>query len=264
MAGEISRAEIGDRLTAALGRASAATDSDRQRAEIVAGELDELGVLVPRSRAQDMAGVFRHPVVAGITLAVVSGILASLVIPSLTRVWQDRPRELELKRSLVEEVSQSVTNTLVSTRVRARDLGKGWNPDRHRVYNETTQTWLLSSANIGAQLTTYFPDSVTTWRTYERIVHDYLVYAFNAAAGPAGKRIAAAQRKKVATHLRVVSFLDPNAEQEKHTWLAGQPADPFVDVNEISKLLLFERDQLTSEIVDSGASGFSHGFWILT
>src|SRR6478609_6041343 len=115
MAGEISRAEIVDRLTAALGRSSAATDSDRQRAEIVAG------VLVPRSRAQDMAGVFRHPVVAGITLAVVSGILASLVIPSLTRVWQDRPRELELKRSLVEEVSQSVTNTLVSTRVRARD-----------------------------------------------------------------------------------------------------------------------------------------------
>lgn len=60
---------------------------------------------------------------------------------------------------------------------------------------------------------------MTTWRTYERIVHDYLAYAFNVAAGRDRKNIAAAQRKEIATHLRHVSFFDPNAEQEKNAWL---------------------------------------------
>jgi len=56
MAGEISRDEIVDRLAAALRRSSVTTDRDRQRAEAVARELDELGVFARRSRARAVAG----------------------------------------------------------------------------------------------------------------------------------------------------------------------------------------------------------------
>jgi hypothetical protein len=52
-----------------------------------------------------MAKALRHPIVVGAVLALLSGLLASLLIPALTRVWQDRPKELALKRELVERIS---------------------------------------------------------------------------------------------------------------------------------------------------------------
>lgn len=263
MAGGISRNEIIDRLTAALGSITA--DRDRQRAEVVARELGELGLLGRRSLAQDVAGIFRHPVVAGSTLAVISGILASLVIPAVTRVWQDRPRELELKRSLVGKLSESVTQTVLSTRYTAGDLaGVKDDDERHTLAASalirTTQSWRITSANVRAELTTYFRGTVlpATWSNYESIVSAYTVYALNI------KRIQNRKRTDIVKHFKALHFRAASAENEKNTWLGGKPENHLADVRAISELLLLERDQLTSDIVDARAAGFSHGFWILT
>src|SRR5215210_1177696 len=53
-------------------------------------------------------GLLRHPLVVGAAL----GVLASVLIPSLTRVWQERPRELALKRELVERISTLATEAI--------------------------------------------------------------------------------------------------------------------------------------------------------
>lgn len=51
--------------------------------------------------------ILRHPLVVGGLVAVISGVVASLLIPAVTRSCQDRPRELALKRDLVERVSKA-------------------------------------------------------------------------------------------------------------------------------------------------------------
>ena len=53
-----------------------------------------------------------HPVVVGTALALISGLIASVLFPAMTRSWQDRPRELALKRELVTDISEASTNAI--------------------------------------------------------------------------------------------------------------------------------------------------------
>jgi hypothetical protein len=49
-------------------------------------------------RRPSFTPVLRHPLVVGALLALLSGVFASLLIPALTRSWQDRPKELALNK----------------------------------------------------------------------------------------------------------------------------------------------------------------------
>ena len=60
-------------------------------------------------------------------------------------------------------------------------------------------------------------------------------------------------------------FDTPIARNTRRTFLAEQQVlDVVGEVRMISELLLYERDQLNSTIVGTGAAGFNHGFWILS
>jgi hypothetical protein len=104
-------------------------------------------------RTSLLAAALRHPVVVGALLALVSGIFASLLIPSLTRVWQDRPRELALKRDLVARMSREAT-AAADGAVGGLEVERG---RRAVFYDRLIKRWRLESSVIGSELTTYFP-----------------------------------------------------------------------------------------------------------
>ena len=216
-----------------------------------------------------LSAAFRHPVVVGATLAIISAFLASLVIPSITRVWQDRPRELALKRGLIEDISMSATDVVIRTRYFAQSVGYAPYKNRRReFFTEKSRGWRSTGALVGAQVETYFHDSdvVAAWRGYENAIGDYLVYAANAGAPrQSGNRMAIyGSRPRLVAHFGQLEFDTPIAESTRRTFLGErQVLDVVREVRMISELLLYERDQLNSTIVATGAAGFSHGFWIL-
>jgi hypothetical protein len=268
---ETRRDEIIERLAAALRHASITTDRDRQRAEAAIRELDQLGLLAQSSRTQNVAGALRHPVVVGATLAVLSGILASLVIPALTRVWQDRPRELELKRGLIENISQPVTDAVIRTRYFQHDVGFDWNKDRRRAFfTNTNRRWRIDSALVDAQLATYYTNSAlpASWRRYVDAVTSYFTYATSAGSPRWRDSLMTVHgsRPSLVDFFRHTRFTPGSkAEKSRAEFIAEEDLkkdDISHEIVLISDLLLAKRDQLASEVVDSEASGFSHGFWI--
>jgi hypothetical protein len=267
---EERRDEIVERLAAALRHASVATDRDRNRAEAVVRELDHLGLLSGRSRTQEVAGLLRHPVVVGATLAIVSGILASLVIPALTRVWQDRPRELELKRGLIEKISEPVTDDVIRTRYFQHDVAFVDSPRRRTFFTAINRNWRIDSAIVDAQLATYYTRSAlpALWRRYVDAVTSYLTYATSAGA-PRWRNALMdvyGSRPSLVDYFRKVAFSPKSkAEERRRQFLAEKELakkDISDEVRLMSDLLLDRRDQLASDVVAAKASGFSHGFWI--
>jgi hypothetical protein len=202
-------------------------------------------------RPSGWAAALRHPVVAGSLLAVITGIFASVLIPSLTRVWQDRPRELALKRELVARISREG-----STAVDSASVGVG--PRRGQAfYDRTIRRWRTESSIIGAELTTYFPTSAARrkWQDYAGIVN-YVLHAVAYDEGPG-----LASDSLVRDHFRRVRFDDPVNESMRKGVIRGAVAKAE-SVLTVSVLLLEERDEIAADIVEAEAAGFSHGFWI--
>src|SRR6185295_740582 len=55
-----------------------------------------------------LARVLAHP----LTITFAGAVLAAIVLPLVTREWQDRQNELDLKRSLVERVAEASTTAV--------------------------------------------------------------------------------------------------------------------------------------------------------
>ena len=61
-----------------------------------------------RSRRARIGSFVKHPLV----LVILGGVFSALLIPQITREWQDRQREQEIKQSLLEEISTSATTAV--------------------------------------------------------------------------------------------------------------------------------------------------------
>jgi 2-oxo-4-hydroxy-4-carboxy--5-ureidoimidazoline (OHCU) decarboxylase len=136
-------------------------------------------------------------------LLVLGGLLSALLIPQITRQWQDRQSEKEIKRSLLEEISTSATtgirqgNSLVtacvepssepdnagepkpvcaptppSKQIRAAGGEPGENVSE--VYAVLRNNWLIRRSTARSRIITYFPDLYGCWYSYERAIADYL------------------------------------------------------------------------------------------
>lgn len=211
-----------------------------------------------------MAKALRHPIVVGATLALLSGLLASLLIPALTRVWQDRPKELALKRELVERISSDTTAAVDEARFRYVAFEKKGLTiaEANALVLGMTRQWEVKSSIITAELTTYFQDTALLrhWRQFARLVPRYIrssvglnVREFKGSPDPdlpvlvdhfGGRR--AVFGKRATSKSRDFSSLEEGA----------------LVVHYLPPLLFRERDNLLDGVVDTPASGFSHGWWI--
>jgi hypothetical protein len=209
------------------------------------------------------ASVLRHPLVVGAGIAVISGVFAGVFFPALTRVWQDRPKELALKQSIVERISRDSTDaTDAALFFGLRNPGTFISVDpttmspaaRTAALKRSLRVFLRESSVIGSELRTYFPNSSlpTRWHEYERAMRRYFELM-----GTHPRQDAFFEIYHLQEHFGSLKFPPGYAENERRSIVK------VFSITGAADLLAAERDLIDSEVVESNASGFSHGFWIL-
>jgi len=227
------------------------TDHDRERADDIVQELEELKVYAQRQPSALFAAL-RHPVIVGALLAVFTGLFASVLVPSLTRVWQDRPRELALKQALVARISREATRAVGG----AFDGLSMSERQRQGHYARVRARWRIESAIIGSELTTYFPASRAhrEWQSYALSVNDFLLDAIDR-----DPEDALFLDDTFSSLFRLVRFDNRIHEAARKALVDGRLE---MTALRVEALLIVERDEIAADIVESEASGFSHGFWL--
>jgi hypothetical protein len=239
-----------------------------------------IGVETDRSkteRTESWLSVLRHPLVVGAVLAVLSGLFASLVIPAVTRVWHHRPNELALKQAIVERISQRATLTIAKgTSFASIPLEKVGFNERIASLDDAEQTWQVDSAGVASQLNTYFRHSAasTQWHDFTDAVSQFLEYSAETISGRPVQQSRQAtfervqhqdqvdkangdQLNQIAKFFRGTSFSDPAAERLRKGFVSSPTAFPHA----VAQLLDDWKLELSSLVLDSNASGFSHGYW---
>jgi hypothetical protein len=187
-------------------------------------------------------------------VAVASAALIYLVIPQLTRGWQNHEKVLEVKTNLVGDMSDAVAKAVMSGRFLGSGLIRRATDDPHatqQAFNDAFQGWTTNSAVIGSQLAAYFPDSdlVRQWRSYSMVVSDFLQLS---VGGQRADRVQ--QLVEIATYF-------PHLHRGNRDWwraLLERNDEPTFqqDYAELSKFILLERDGFVQRVLDSHASGF--------
>jgi len=155
----------------------------------------------------------RHPLV----IAVLAGAFSALLIPQITREWQDRQREQELKQSLLEEISNSSTTAvrqgiaLASGHARAAGGQEGQGVGD--VYLVLRNSWLIRRASSRSRIIVYFPNLYACWYSYERAVSDYLSLAVadKTPADESGRRARVRSLRRYVNADFAQSYVDPGA-----------------------------------------------------
>ena len=88
-------------------------------------------------------------------LLVVGALLTSLLLPSITRRWQDHQRRLDLQDQLVSEITREATKFIVAAH-HAHDQKLSARP--------AVETWKVESAVIQSRLFGYYPTDINAPR----------------------------------------------------------------------------------------------------
>lgn len=113
-----------------------------------------------------------HPLV----LLLVGALISSVLVPSITRRWQDHLRELEFKSELVTEMVEKSTQFL--TAVQIAHVAS----EPHGV-NDAYRQWQIDSAVILSRLRTHYPqqDVADGWSEFSFLAVDlYALRGFEA------------------------------------------------------------------------------------
>jgi hypothetical protein len=203
-----------------------------------------------------------HPVAVGTALALISGLIASVLFPAMTRTWQDRPRELALKRDLVTDVSEAATAALSRGNIFAykTELEKTSKAERIQNLTRELSDWEVASSAIGSQLATYFGKTTLPrqWMAYQSAVGAYIEFTSKANEKYHPEL-------GLIDHLKSVRYEEPELEQlRKEVASTPEGSLPGSSFNRIIglDLLSAERDQIARRILAEDAAGFSHGFSI--
>ena len=103
-----------------------------------------------------LANISEHP----LFLLVLGAILTGLVLPSITRRWQNYQKELDLKTDLVAEMSASLMTILMTfefSLLHTSDGAEIGNKGDSEL-TEKSKEWKIWSCVIGSKLHAYFPD----------------------------------------------------------------------------------------------------------
>jgi hypothetical protein len=122
------------------------------------------------SRLAELAKWLANPLVVTVVAAVLSGLL----IPYVSRGWQNHQKALEVKTGLVTQMSESSSGTVATSRFLAASLIPA-SSDPQPVWNEAYRTWVTESSSIGAKLQAYVSRGTGDhWRSFGYTVTDFL------------------------------------------------------------------------------------------
>jgi hypothetical protein len=143
-----------------------------------------------------------------LVIAILAAAFSALLIPAVTRRWQDTQNERDLKQSLLEQISTSGT-AAVSHGLSLADgelLAAGGQPgeDHGDVYQSLRDTWFTDRADARSRILVYFSGLYTCWYSFDHAVADYLSLG---AGDRSPSRIASLQRYVGGAFAK--SYVDP-------------------------------------------------------
>ena len=217
----------------------------------------------PRSRF----AFLRHPLLVGAAVAVISAFFASLLIPSITQVTQDRPKELELKRGIVERIAGATGTALGKGRaIASGDLvAAGGQPGQQpqTVYRQVMTDWGIDASTVDGEITTYFGhgDTWQGWATLSESTKRFLeltsVHSLDVRkrneeylCSELGAYVSSPRRQE---DLRGYCRVHALSDKKKFLNVAFG----------LSLVLEDARDAVTLDIVETPAAGFRHSPWSL-
>jgi hypothetical protein len=209
-------------------------------------------------------------------------IIASILVPAVTRQWADRPKELDFKNSLIKDLSDStastidtarfiVANTLPESKVTflaCKDAVKTKTPEstkacnaqkleeakaEQRAYNEMKDSWIRRGAILNSELRAYYSDdsSISTeGQDYIDAVTKYVRMA-STLCDPNDARY-------------VISYLDakrdarllPLISQLKSDECEAKPSKYVNGYSTMGDQLLERRKQLAEPLLTTHAQGY--------
>ena len=181
-------------------------------------------------------------------VAVVAALLGSLLIPSITRKWQNHQKALEIQTGLVSDMSQSVSSAVANSRFIAAGLVA--RPSSQQAWNDLYRDWTTSGASIGARIRAYFgPTVANDWQAYTYALTDYV-----------GLSVPSSDRRSQVEEIYAYRNHLGGAKLTRPQWLtlAQNPAsgDFQTAYAQLGRALLARQDQLVQQVLSSHVSGF--------
>jgi hypothetical protein len=113
-----------------------------------------------------------------LVIAILAGAFSALVIPQVTREWQDTQNERDLKQSLLEQISTSgtaaVSHGLSLANGQLLAAGGQAGESHGDVYQSLRNTWFTDRADARSRVLVYFPGLYTCWYSFDHAIADYL------------------------------------------------------------------------------------------
>jgi hypothetical protein len=219
-----------------------------------------------------------------LVIAILAGAFSALLIPAITRQWQDTQSERDLKQKLLEQISTSGTAAISHALSLANGqlIAAGGQPDEGHadVYQSLRDSWFTDRADARSRILVYFPRLFTCWYSFDHAVADYLSLG---AGDRSASRIANLQQYVEGDF--AASYVDPTAPDGCKP-LAGLPPavrSRFAQLKAIAiwRALAFPGDRpkfknayailgeemdvamerVVDTIVKTHARGFSHGLF---
>jgi hypothetical protein len=262
-------------------------DGVSRELDVASGEAEQL-----RTRGRDRTPWYTdlgrkaiRPAVWVLALAV-----TSLLIPAITKQWADRPKELELRTSLVDRIGESAAQTINTARFivadtlpdatlralvcgeaeetqdpaqlgRCREMREKETTAEQTAHIDAKSAWLQKGAVLESQLAAYFPGSDLS-REGKAYVNAVRIYLF-LASGVCGE-------KREEANGKLLRYLgeDPSDPQwaPLHDLTEEQCAQKSADLEfrsvygPLGDRMLAKRLDLLVLLNESDAEGFSVGF----
>ena len=186
--------------------------------------------------------------------------VASLFVPALTKQWNDRKQELQVKEELATSISSVVADAVYSAESVEAKGEAAERHDRHEVIHQ----WLRDRAAIEPRLVVYFggSDAAKWWFSSKSIGYRNAVLVF--------AHLACCDEKQREVHVRWLrKFIGTETSSTRgDPWraLSCEPPRRCGDMSHSSAYLwlgnqlLYQRQAFLEDLLDANGSGFSTGW----
>jgi len=193
--------------------------------------------------------------------------IASLFVPALTKQWNDRKQELQVKETLATDISKISAGAVYGAVAAIRLRG----PEQRTAWLNTQDTWLRDRAAADPRFRVYFPGSGATrhWfqlgreRGYLGFRNAVYLYVLVACCD-------APNRPTRLHRLRLYLGKTTKHKEIKHPWrvLACGPQEPpctesgsyLAAYRWLGNQVLAKRQVLLDEVLAANGAGFSDGW----
>jgi hypothetical protein len=188
-------------------------------------------------------------------VTLVAALLGGLLIPQITRKWQDHEKTLEIKTGLVSQMGESVSSAVMTSRFISTGLVRGASADPaadQKAWNDGYRAWTTSSASIGAKLEAYFAgnDLGSEWRSFANVVTDYFQLSANVNATRSD------QVREIFAYGELPKDLRLNANDRRVLATSNSSTAFHRAYAELGRGILQRRDELVQRVLDAGVTGF--------